>query len=1129
MMNCNYNFRFLTCNQEGSRYLTLKNGKLNHGHLILRKNVPKNESNRFTTILIEKQQEFIEKSHFKAFVKTIFSLPLFGDYDKRSLKAFKAKILEISEIENICSFYINLIHLNTLHQKFSTLQNQKDKHEVENLETALQTIAIFHNIMIHANSFSPSQDRQIILDKLQELKVSEENWLNIHLKPCFEQKIPKKLIKRLCELANLEKTSTITWTVEDVQKIIAHIHSVNKYKRLYFLGHTTLGYINNTLTSTLDYASLKSSSLFERACSLTYYKCIQEVKTLGETRTNAIIDVVEATRQNVIINQNENNESQGTFALKSSFFKIFKPSSEFEESTIGKKFALSQSKGTVPSYSFQNLHLPRLGISLDVLAPPQRRFPTETMSYSVQVKFAENLCDENLYNLWTFIPYPKSLKNKYEKFLQARHSYSFFCHKKFQLKFDEKLVLTLSFNELIRYEQHQKLPHELKITMEGDNNFYSPYKFFENYTFIDDKKTSYALKKAKKFYYQVDKSRDSFFTIKIENEWTENLIKRCEKQCWEYCDKSGNWIKVTFQKLYELWVCKKIFDNTFVRANEIESTIKNEKIFGLYHALNLRTYFVIPELILNQTMDSPKGFYSKNFPIQQISGKPNLKYMRLFSEIKPRPLALEAVFQKLIRPQTIHTAFLILYHQFLDLHGMNLGISPLIDENFLSMNQYQFISYPKSQSCKQQTLTKLSLEYLNNEIDDETVIDIVNPQHSQILYKTTIKMCPPLKSALNLAWRIVIFDGDYVNGEDENLMTYSWWDQTKLVEKKEFTLLPLRNFLLGNENFRNQHLNLEELQLIKKTLHDKTLDNWCFNKHHFSWRFIKVKHHETLEKLVLEKISKPEYTLTYYQRKNFDIDNKLLKSKIAEDLSDVSMHQEFWKTIQELLLDYGASGWFRQNASQEMQFSEKVDLTLDTMEAKKQRFRFIKGLIPTETYRQILGRRNRKNNCLRFFDFYDHLLSMKKAQNATTIINTIEEIIRDKVIPFSTIKRNFLLQKMSVLKNAVTYDQAQLFLDLVLKEYIPTYGKLANVMYPFLADNWEVVRYSLENPDDIAIVEKVGYFRFSIEDTIKKAKSRCHHNPEIYKFIVQFEQRVEAELERQNKEFGFPCFLGRLD
>ena len=504
--------------------------------------------------------------------------------------------------------------------------------------------------------------------------------------------------------------------------------------------------------------------------------------------------------------------------------------------------------------------------------------------------------------------------------------------------------------------------------------------------------------------------------------------------------------------------------------------------------------------------------------------------MWVFRDLQSKPKALANILERIKNPRSEHKAFLVLLHQFLDMHEANIGTSPVIDDNFQFMDQYLFnIIDIMSTKIEPISLFELLQKYLNKEVHDTTWLYILGPE-TEIISIIRISDCDRLWSALNTPWELQIFDGDNVIGEDENLAIYSWRDRKIHRERKTFTILPLRNFLLQVSPFKDSPLSQTALHLIKETLKDEKLDDWCLNKHNFPWRFINRKNHDDLQKLILEKIRRPEYTLSYHSQQGININIEILSRMIAEDLSDVSVHFDFWQSIQAMFLEYGEKGWFKTQTNDSV---VRTDLTVDTSEAKRQRIIIAQALLPQETWRQRQARLNRTENCQKFLNFYEQLIFLNKCNDLKIILLTIHQILSNPVIPFSTEKKIKLLKNINQLLNAsnLTEGEVRTFLNSMIVEYTPTYEKLASAMYPFLADVHALIAlnlrsYSLNNNFHSMLGKQIGNYAFPIEDIINNARQQFLHFPDIIDTINQIQRRIEEELERQKNEFGAVSYFG---
>lgn len=1133
---------------DDSPYLTLNDGKTNHGKLFIRSSMHLSKSNekQFKLVYYKDEKFYLNETKLDIFINKILSLPPFKDFQEKYLKALKVKILQMTEVEHICTFIINFMGLIRQNEQFSILkslplhpaktetttnlplhagfsESPNPHNYLAIIQIALMTLVSFQRKMASLDIFQKTKEDNIIRGKLIYLKMHVKKWLDIHMAECFHR-MDYVLAKKYFIFLKLEKIQVRRWTPAFIQNILTEKRVINEYNQLYTLAQYILSYTNIPLKKRIDATDEKLALLFDLLKSHPYFRCSQEAKRIGQSRIYAITGMVSHIRNTSFCKPEKSKSTGATFILKDAFFKILDRKGHVEESSIIQRFALSQTDSAVPSYPFHHLQLERLGVSLDEWAPSWRRYPVSQMTFLQQKDFAERLHPQSMDNkLWLASLSSKSLEkitsseelSKLERqFHQYLESFAFFSKKRYKIIIDEK-VLTLSFEELMHIKEHNSLASDTHIATEEDLKFYEFNFFCLNYKNMGKDHKIYEFKHALSFYNQIDKSRQAFFTFEISTTDIENLIRTCEARYWEYKDEKGQWIIATFQKLYELWIHHKISNKTVIKEKNYEISIEYEK--QLLTALQTPTRFIVPELI--ETTHNSKVVK----PIHQISGKPYLKNMLVFRDISGEPVVLNNILQRLRNPRSEHKAFLVLLHQFLDLYHSNIGVSPIIDDNFLSMQGCSFciiddpwaISHPLSFSA-------LLHKYLKNEINDSTDVGIVSRQNTN-MFISKISDYHPLYSALNTLWELELFDCDKVIGEDENLSTFSWRDSTE-EERRTFTILPIRNFLFQVPVFKDQPLSQEALNLIKETLNDEKLNDWYLNKQTFIWKFIKSKNHAKLEKLILEKIRKPEYTFSYYLERGFKIDIEILSHQIADDLSDLSSHFEFWKIIQEMLLEYGNNGWFKNHTRR---------LTVNTPNAIRQRKKIAKALLPNETWRQRQARLNRTANCMKFLTFYEQLISLD-TNDPQTIIKTIHQILADPITPFTTQTKNNLLQDVNSIMKNTSHFSVETFLNSIILQYLPTYDKLACVMYPFLADvrhltmlkmiNYSFMMHSL----DYDCGEQIGNFAYPIENTLDIVKKRFANIPSLAAVITQIEIRIAAELDRQTKEFGIKSFFGQF-
>jgi hypothetical protein len=1098
-MSSVYNFKFIN-NPEAQ--ITLYNGNLPLASLYLsHQNEAFEETLAQALVVNNKNTIQVIKSEFDKFVDLILKIEPFKKFEENFLKTLKVEILKMENLDHICYYLLNWIELIQLQEKFQTISKYK--------EWDIKTIIYYALTVLN---YSNSGLENSLIEAYNSLKESSKKWFLAHGESFF-QNMQIELKESLPESLNNHVNA---WTLQDIQTLLKKTQRVKEYKYIYLLAHRIHLYDNISIESRLLALEGTLVPLLEKLPFHPYQKCVKQVLHVSQARLATIHDMLETIKKGPLSKTEDSKNQNTTIQLNEAFLKIQDAKSSEEEEAIRNRFSFNLPDGVVAGYQFSKLPFDKI-YSLDDLAHPQRRYPHREMTEGNQIKFAERLPGA-LYDLWTDAPPGKDKNNEIEA---RKESYDFFAQKHYIIQIQNQQVV-LSFDELMQRFNSSSFS-SFKIAIKGTNDFYSLDNFFKIVKNFNNK--SHAFNNAVQFHFQIDKSRLGFFTFLINNEATEKIISNCEKQKWEYKNREDEWISVSFQKLYELYICKKINDGTAIRVNNSQEMLLKTHA-DLSQAVQVGTNFIVPEFIEHKDVDS------KSYTIRQFTSKLNLKKLWLFSEFNRNLFAFKNILNRLSKPSSEKKLFLTLLHQFIDLHDRNLAVSPVIDENFAFWDSFIFIlQNPEDKLQKPLSLFELIKKYLNCELSDSSVINVFDQQNN-FLYSSPFNQCPSLCSALNVAWDIQIFDSDFTCEEDENLSVCALLDENASNKSTTFiSNIPIRNFLLGENNLKNQPFSNEVLLWIEQTLEDRNLEDWIQNKHTFPWQFIKKEDHAPLEELIWKKIKKPEYTISFYSKKGLRLSLSVIRRTIAEDLSDISLHSDFWILIQKLFKNYDTKNMetlknYVPNNYRTRGWFFKVDLCSDSKAAQQQRRRIAEALLPQETWRQRQSRLNRITNCKKYLNFYRELIKLQDTNDAHYIASALIQIFSYAVTPFNTQKKELVLEIAKGYKNQENLSKQEIlhFLKVMTKEYTPTFENLANVMYPFLADTYKLVEYAFE-PHYQNLGNVVGDYLIPIEKLLVKARQKHAKDNNTINFLNAFEKRVADELKRQEKEYGVTFFL----
>lgn len=1312
-MNINYDFYYIKKQDYQNIVLTLDNGKTVAGHFEI-KDDPSSLNDE--KILTYKQlQIIVDKAAFQIFLEQALSLQSFKDHPSHS-NTLRNKLLEINTLEEIGQLISSWHLLLKKSHQFQKLQpfeidEAKDdyfnEHEKKDLfGKRIKKIQLAFDLILACEKLKPNDNEQTLHDLIKNIKEPAENWIKTDQVP-----LCSGIIENLeSGIERISKKQEISFY--DVREVLLLKNYYNECQIIFNNTYKKLKYVNRPAHDRFKILLKPMATLFERIKNTSLSQCNLEASRIGLARLLTVTDTIKAVLlRSSISKPPKMNSVLPSFMLENSFLKILPLRARIEEKSILERFAFSQKASVVPAYHFKKLQLDQLGVSLDGTIPYHRQFPIKGLTLEKQKNLAQKLYDQPSRDLWLKV----NANDEFTLDIQ-RKSFEFFSKKSFKVKLGKE-ILPFSFENLLTYREYQKFPADIEIACE-EGAFHKRDYFFFSFNMKNENQNEFFID-ALRFFYQVDPNRQSFFSIYIPDRETNLLVSNCEAQIWGYLNDKKEWVDITFQQLYHhIWIDQTVITNTPLRTidpknqtpchaffsslmqeKDKEQIIKlcetllweyqnkekkwisvsfqqlslmwldeiipaetcirsfqsfkmEDNKFQLLEVLKLPTIFIVPEL--TRTYDT-----KEIGPIQRICGKKKLKHLWTFDEIQTGSPAFNNIIQRLNDRSRVK-AFLILLHQFLDFHGGNLGVIPLYNSHLYEMSQNQYFLRKGQEWGQSQTLFDLIKLYLSEEIDDRTAIGLIKSDEPQKFYTLEIGKYTQLKSVLNdTKWEIQIFDGDQVISENETLALFSHWIKNKMPQRSIASIIPMHNFLLHLTNFKDAPLTNEFLLEIQKILKDTRLLQWCMNKHSFAWQFINQKHHYGLEKIILEKIQRPEFSLGYYESQNLTIDTHILRRMMAKDLADLSKHKDLWDHVQNIIdpnwwklhtikaedlvtvqiQDKGLGSiegvdipetlkklatlyrldleeLIKLNSGKTEQLTVgtslqvKTPFTWDTPGAQKQREVFIKAILPLDSVKQLISRQKRVINCLQYLDFYHRLCSLKNEHDPVLIGKTISEVLSSPVHPLTTERKNQFLQKIlkketflfldeilqscaslktrpskkqrtaqsqnhevfekiSLLKkeqnpflvletineilsnytNSLSIktrnkflekthmllkslqEQALLILPEILQEYIPTYEKLAFVMYPLLADVKQLNLFYLgqkfcTKEYDFMAGCLVGQFNVPLESIISKARKRFKNDAEALLVIQQIVERIEEEKNKQQQDsLNFVAYL----
>lgn len=970
------------------------------------------------------------------------------------------ELFKISELENIIFCIEKLMnysqHLERLDESAAKTPEEIDREAIKN---ALKALGAYKDLK------KPLDHLKNISTILNPTKNRIDQWLERCAEPKFKLEYESR--KPWIDLVEqVVKKSSSQWEYEDIL-VILHLHALTQsYGRLC----KRVERVKCCTTADLSFFNKIHliNSVARKFSHLSRNKVIGLAAKVAQAR-RAGLSLILSTIKSTPVVEYPKHGVQSIYISNEGVIKSLDPKAEKEELQLFQSFSFLESE-TVPVYAFKTTSLSKLNISLDVLAPEDRRFSINELTREQQILFTNRSAN----SWWTDL---------FEQRPANVDAYRYFSSQVFELNILKDDTLPISFDKLIIHYQKGLFFPDQPIRLRGDSEFQCLEVFLKNY-----KKNGFRLEDAVKVYSQVALN-EAFFTFHPENEDQLNLLKNCER-LWFYKNALNQWEKVSFKKLYLLWVCGHIHSETWIKADQetnVEKLIKEESLYQLEDALKIPPRLMIPELIAQSREN--KSFV----PIKNCISKPFIDNLIVFDEKK-----FHLYNHILSRAKTSHNfykIFLTLFLGFGDYHQKNVGFQPKKSRAYIALEIYRF----STEHYKNLELLELLKLFLNKEISPEEPIEIQSPEGLKVA--TTIKEYQDLYEVLwHTSWDLVIFDGDRVTIESETLTEYE-------TQKGLWTKLPIRNFFLQIASFKDHRLSIREINQILALLQNPLTHDIYFDKKGFIWKFIKEMDHEKLIDLILDEINEIKNTFSYYSKYGFDLDIENLNQNIAEKLCHLDQHPLFWCHIQNLLLKYGDKGW------------SKLELiTLDTPEARELRIKIVKSLLPQASWSQLDSYYTRKRACFLYLEAYHYLVSLDSNSINQSILLDLKKILQIPALPFSNSVQESFIQRINELEQSPNESELLKLLQNLRDEYAPTLKKIANAMYPLLADVMELISLVEPNADDFSKGEKIGNCSYPLEEIIKNLPN----TPEANRLKTYLLSKIKYD---KNKSFFGYCSI----
>lgn len=567
--------------------------------------------------------------------------------------------------------------------------------------------------------------------------------------------------------------------------------------------------------------------------------------------------------------------------------------------------------------------------------------------------------------------------------------------------------------------------------------------------------------------------------------------ERCEKLKWVYKDRDGASREVDFKTLHAHIFAGEYVEGVEFIFNKIDAVPSNDQI---KLALNPPWKIISPEIM----QLSYRNFIGVQIPsvseISQIQAKPFVNQMILLQDLSYN--ARDAALKRLTEDSQFN-AILTAEFQLLDLHPQNLGIEPVPNSKY---DHYANLQFRLQQSNESQSFKNLLIYYLEGEIGPDTFFEFED--EGRIICQQ-LKDLPKLQEALNVQWKLVIFDTDQSLSED-NLL------QVKLHNGYPSYNIPLRSVLLESK-WKNHPLNDEVIQrFMNSEQSDLRVKQWISKADAPIYKHLSDEVKKDIQQQIARDIEK--FSLSAQRKDGEQVTIKILTNDFADKISNIKYisYLKIWKTLEQDLSFVSVRSndtWetiarrYHQDAAtlqslnpQGIQEGKKIkieyDLTSSSPEAANKRKKIAKQLYPRLTFRQqaaLLERQQNRKTYLR-----NHQNLSESTLKGKKLAAQIEKYLKEPTTPLSTRRRKELLtqliQQKSHLFNQVGLSDLK---TAICKECEPTYFNLTKALYPLLADTYELNQLVYGEAEAGA---SIGYSDRSIGVTIFRAQNNFPPN-----------------------------------
>jgi hypothetical protein len=642
----------------------------------------------------------------------------------------------------------------------------------------------------------------------------------------------------------------------------------------------------------------------------------------------------------------------------------------------------------------------------------------------------------------------------------------------------------------------------------------------------------------------------------IEDSKDKAFIAKIMQKRWYVQLSDGSIHVCAFPKIQQLWQDGVIDENTFVLAIRGFSlrSIETEEA-GLYKALNWRMILI------------PRKLPPLQSEIKNVFVKPRIENLFLFDSLdRDKRNQILAHLDE----DSLYRCLLSIPMQTMDLHGCNIGFSPINQEAFTMFKDIRFTFsllkdkyvklYPELKDLKigkdgrvivqEETLLTLQYYYYSGLLDDDMIISYNKKDASGHDVKIECAYADlkdsELKRALKTSWQFEFFDADYSMGENNFAIHHpspephdpqdpfnkydillpfrsdflgTIWSQTplpehiidNLLEQDKNTQMALKWIDRMNAPIRRKFTPQQNME-ITKLLHDVLKDKQ-YNKYYWRDRGKEPSITQLRDSFVTH------FSMLDYQddaimnlREKVDYflyENEKYTVKQEETLTTIAINNGI---SEEDLIDYNPYCTFAPGSTISLHPNMSLISASRSPEAEKMRSSIAEQLFPRITVSQ------RQAFCERTERQQQYLYNYKTlAADVKPSTQSLNEILWHAISPLSSdeiSKFTNLLDKTDTDENFNPSANQQMLniREFLLDLYRPSYTNLAKATYPLLADMWEFYDLSTGSNSAEVVGKMIGNFKRSLKDLLKDGLDPLQHQ-EIRDAAINLIKKIDEGFE----------------